>query len=69
MSRQLQLINQYWDYIGTSKEYITAIENDEEVVFMINYSKTQLINLKPKIEINEIKIFFNGCRIIFKKII
>lgn len=67
MTKQDQLISQYFDYVGTARENITAIENQNEVIFIITYSKTNLLNLKPKMEINEIKIFFNAARIIFTK--
>ena len=65
--KQDQLISQYFDYIGTARKNITAIENTEEVIFIVTYSKTNLLNLKPKQEIYEIKIFFNAARIIFAK--
>lgn len=67
MIKQDQLIQAYFDYVGTARENITAIENSEEVIFIITYSKTNLLNLKPKTDIYEIKIFFNAARIIFKK--
>lgn len=65
--KQREYIDAYFDYIGAAFDQITAFENQHEVIFIITFSKCELLNLKPKTEIHEIKLFFNSCRIIFKK--
>jgi hypothetical protein len=67
MTKQAELINKYFSFVGVSLDRITAIENDKEIVFIITFTNSTLVSVKPIFKIDEIISFVNNVRIIFKK--
>jgi hypothetical protein len=68
-TQQHQLISKYFDSIGCSLDYITAIDSDTHIIFIILIKENSKVNLKPKFPIDEVGVFFTNLRIKFYKTI
>ena len=67
MSKQTDLICQYFENNIEVHSNIVALDNFSDVVFIITITKLNLQLLIPKIKIDEISIFANHIRIKFYK--
>lgn len=67
MTKQQTLIKKYFSFVGVSSERITAIDNEKEIVFIITFTNSTLVSVKPNFKIDELINFVNNVRIIFKK--
>ena len=67
MSKQTDLISQYFENNIEVNSNIVALDNFSDVVFIITITKLNLQLLIPKIKIDEISIFANHIRIKFYK--
>lgn len=71
MSKQKDLINEYFIYTSTGNNCITAIDNETDVTFIFLHinllNGREMLYIKPKKVISEMLLFTNNTRIIFNK--
>jgi len=72
MSKQTELIKNYFHYVNIANSSITAIEEDKDITFIFVHFKNSagydMLYCKPKFPILEILFFTSNTRIIFTKI-
>ena len=66
---QAQTIDKYFSYYGCSTEFITALDSEKSIIFIIVTNQYSFINLIPRYRPDELNIFANHIKIKFIKTI
>lgn len=66
---QAKTIDKYFIYYGGSTEFITALDSEKSIIFIIVTNQYSFINLIPRYRPDELNIFANHIKIKFIKTI